>query len=229
MKDLRNNLYKFADEKYKKFHSSLCPNVNNIIGVRIPKLRMISKEIAKENPIEFLDTYRCEFYEEKMIYGLVIGYMKSSFQTKLKYLDKFVPMIDNWAICDCSCSTYKFTNKNLKEMWEYLQKYINSQNEFELRFVCIMLMDYYLTDEYIDKVFEVYNNIKLNKYYVKMAVAWGISVAFVKNEKKTREFLKNNRLDDFTYNKAIQKIIESNREDNKNKDEIRKKKRREMT
>ena len=226
MEDVRNKIYGLADEEYKKFHSGLCPNVNNIIGVRIPKLRELSKTISKENPIEFLNTYKCEYYEEKMIYGLVIGYMKEELKTRLKYLDKFVPIIDNWAICDCSCSTYKFTNKNLREMWDYLQKYINSQNEFEVRFLCIMLMDYYLVDEYFDNVLEIYNNIKLDKYYVKMGIAWGISFSFVKNEEKVTRFLENNQLDDFTHNKAIQKIIESHRVDKNTKDKLRKLKRK---
>lgn len=52
------------------------------------------------------------------------------------------------------------------------------------------------------------------------------SVAFVKYEEKTRRFLDNNDLDDFTYNKAIQKIIESNRVTEEVKAEMRKKKRR---
>ena len=159
MNNLREKLFELADEEYRKFHSGLCPNVNDIIGVRLPKLREVAKEVAKENPIQFLDEYKCEFYEEKMVYGLVIGYMKEDFETRLKYLDRFVPMIDNWAICDSCCSTYKFTNKNLKEMFEYIQKYIVSKNEFEVRFACIMLMDYYLVDEYIDTVFDIINGI----------------------------------------------------------------------
>ena len=95
MIDLREKLYELADEKYKKFQSSLCPNVDDIIGVRLPDLRELAKNIAKEEPIEFLNTYKCEFYEEKMIYGLVIGYMKSDFQKRLEYLEKFVPLIEH--------------------------------------------------------------------------------------------------------------------------------------
>ena len=222
MENLREYLYRAVDEKYREFHSSLCPNVNDILGVRIPKLREIAKTIAKDNPIEFLEKYVCEFYEEKMIYGLVIGYMKSDLETRIKYLNKFVPMIDNWAVCDCACSTYKFTQKNMEEMFEYIKKYVFSNKEFEVRFACIMLMDYFLIDEYIDEVFQIFNNIKLDKYYVEMAIAWAISEAFIKNEKKTREFLANNTLSVNTFNKALQKIIESNRVDDKTKDEMRK-------
>lgn len=222
MENLREYLYKAVDEKYREFQNSLCPNVNDILGVRIPKLREIAKIIAKDNPIEFLEKYVCEFYEEKMIYGLVIGYMKSDLETRIKYLNKFVPMIDNWAVCDCACSTYKFTQKNMEEMFEYIKKYVFSNKEFEVRFACIMLMDYFLIDEYIDEVFQIFNNIKLDKYYVEMAIAWAISEAFIKNEKKTREFLANNTLSVNTFNKALQKIIESNRVDDKTKDEMRK-------
>lgn len=222
MENLRGYLYKAVDEKYREFHSSLCPNVNDILGVRIPKLREMAKTIAKDNPIDFLEKYVCEFYEEKMIYGLVIGYMKADLKTRIKYLNKFVPMIDNWAVCDCACSTYKFTQKNRKEMFEYIKKYVFSNKEFEVRFACIMLMDYFLIDEYIDEVFQIFNNIKLDKYYVEMAIAWAISVAFIKSEKKTRDFLDSNSLSVSTFNKALQKIIESNRVDDKTKDEMRK-------
>lgn len=222
MENLREYLYEAVDEKYREFQNSLCPNVNNILGVRIPKLREMAKTIAKNNPIDFLEKYVCEFYEEKMIYGLVIGYMKADLETRIKYLNKFVPMIDNWAVCDCACSTYKFTQKNMEEMFEYIKKYVFSNKEFEVRFACIMLMDYFLIDEYIDEVFQIFNNIKLDKYYVEMAIAWAISEAFIKNEKKTREFLANNTLSVNTFNKALQKIIESNRVDDKTKDEMRK-------
>ena len=226
MENLREKLYNLSDEEYKEFQKSLCPNVNDIIGVRLPKLREIAKKIAKDNPIEFLDKYNPECYEERMIYGLVIGYMKADFNTRLRYLDKFVPIIDNWAVCDCTCSTLKFTEKNLENMWKYLQKYLESKNEFEVRFGVIMLMDYYIRDEYIDEVLEIYNNIVIDKYYVKMGIAWAISVIFVKYEERARRFLKNNKLDGFTFNKSLQKIIESNRVSKEVKDEMRAMKRK---
>ena len=206
--DLRKKLFELSDKKFKEFQKGLVPNSDDIIGVRTPQLRKIAKQISKEDYIEFLDKYKPEYYEEKLIYGLVIGYMKENLNIRIKYLDKFVPTIDNWAVCDGACNTYKFTNNNLKEMWEYVQKYVDSDKEFEVRFAVIMLMEYYLIDEYIDKFFEIYNNIKLDKYYVQMGIAWGISEAFVKYEEKTRKFLNKCSLDKFTFNKSLQKIIE---------------------
>lgn len=224
--NIRERLFKLQDEEYKKFHSSLCPNVDNIIGVQIPKLRTIAKEIAKESPEEFLNYTQTQYYEEKVLYGLVIGYMKADLKTRKYYLDKFVPIIDSWAVCDCCISSFKFVNKNKEEMWTYTQKYLKSNKEFELRFAVVLLMDYYLTEEYIDKVLEIYNNIKNDAYYVKMAVAWALSFCYIKFPEKTMKLFKNNQLDDFTYNKALQKIIESNRVSKEEKDQIRKMKRK---
>lgn len=226
MNNIREKLFELQDKKYKDFHSSLCPNINDIIGVRIPELRNIAKQIAKENPVEYLENVPKEYYEEKMLQGLVIGYMKSSLEEKQKYLDEFVPIIDNWAICDCCTSTYKFTNKYLTEMWNYIQKYLSSDKEFELRFAIVMLMDYYITDEYIDRVIKIYDNINNDAYYVKMAIAWALSVCYVKFPKKTMDFMQKNNLDDFTYNKALQKMIESYRVDENIKNELRKMKRK---
>ena len=45
MQDIIEELLQNVDETYREFHSGLCPNTDNIMGVRIPKLR----EIAKRN------------------------------------------------------------------------------------------------------------------------------------------------------------------------------------
>lgn len=226
MENIRNTLFELQDKAYQEFHSGLCPNVNDIIGVRIPELRKLAKKISKENPKEYLEKVPKEYYEEKMLQGFVIGYMKATLEERLTYLDKFVPVIDNWAICDCCASTFKFTNQYQKEMWKYIQKYLSSKKEFELRFAVIMLMDYYITEEYIDKVLEIYNNINNEGYYVKMGIAWALSVCYVKFQSKTMKLLQNNQLDDFTYNKALQKMIESDRIDNMSKRKLKEMKRR---
>lgn len=223
MDKILKQLFELQDKKYKEFHSSLCPNVDNIIGVRIPELRKLAKQIAKENPKEFIENpVKKQYYEEIMLEGFVIGYMKATLEEKLHYLDNFIPEIDNWAVCDCTASTLKFIDKYKKEVWEYLQKYINSKKEFEKRFAIIILMDYYLTDEYIDKVLEIYNKIDSDQYYVQMGIAWAISVCFVKYREKTRKILHNNNLSTFTHNKSIQKIIESTRVDKETKEELKK-------
>lgn len=226
--EIREQLIKLSDEKYREFHSSLCPNTNNIIGVRIPKLRNFAKELLKEiDWKEFLNNAWNDYYEEIMLQGMIIGLVskKGNIEEFIPYINEFVPKIDNWAICDTFCAGLKITENNLEYIWSYIQKYLSSDKEFEIRFAVVMLLDYYLKEEYIDDVLKILNNIKNNKYYVEMAIAWAISIAFVKFEKKTMEFLKKNSLSDFTYNKSIQKIIESYRVNEKNKEKLKKMKR----
>lgn len=224
--EIKEKLYELSDKKYKEFHSGLCPNTDNILGVRIPNLRKLAKEIAQGDLNEFYKNVDNKYYEEIMLQGMCIGYAKIGIEERISLLKEFVPKIDNWAVCDSCCSTYKFTNKNREKMWNFINTYLESKEEFELRFAIIMMMDYYIDDEYIDKVFEKIDKIDSEKYYVQMAKAWLLQVAFVKYEEKTLKYFKNNKLDRFTYNKALQKIIESYRVSEKTKDMIRNMKRK---
>ena len=207
MMNVRDELFKHQDISYKNFHSKLIPNVpaDEIIGVRVPVLRKIAKQALKENADVAL-----KYYEEKMLRGFMAGYRKCSIDEHLKELAEFIPLIDNWAVCDCSCSTFKFTEKNREEVWEFIQPYL-SGNEYDIRFAVVMIMDYYLTDEYIDRAIDILFSIKSDLYYVNMAVAWAVSVAYVKYENKILPLLESKTLPDWVHNKAIQKICESYR------------------
>lgn len=225
---IRKRIIELSDEKYKKFSSSLCPNNDNIIGVRVPILRKFAKELLKENDWKYyLENAWNEYYEEIMLQGMIIGIIskKENIDEVIKYIDEFIPKIDNWGVCDTFCAGLKVTEKNLEYMWNYIQKYIKSEKEFEIRFAIVMMLDYYLKDDYIDEVLKILDSIKSKEYYVQMAIAWTISIAFIKFEDKTMSYLNNNSLDDFTYNKSIQKIIESYRVNEKTKEKLKEMKR----
>lgn len=223
---IRKKLEELADEKYKKFHTNLCPKSNEILGVRVPILRNFAKEIVKEQNVEeYLNNAKDNSYEEILLQGMVLGLWKTNIENFSKYLEKFIPKINSWAVCDVSVAGFKITKNNMEYMWNIVQKYLKSDKEFELRFAIVMMLDFYITDEYIEKVLKILNNIKHNGYYVKMAVAWTIQVAFVKFPNETMNLLKDNQIDDWTYNKALQKIIESYRVDEKTKEIIKNMKR----
>ena len=222
---IKEELFSMQDIKYKEFHSKLCPGTNNIIGIRVPLLKKYAKKLAKEDGKDFLDNPGNEYYEEILLQGLLIGTLKMSIEERLKYLEKFIPKIDNWAICDITCSSLKFIKQNKEIMWNFIQKYLKSDKEFEVRFAVIILLDYFIEEQYIDKIFKILDNIKQQDYYVKMAIAWLIQVAYIKQNKKTIEYLDNNKLDNWTYNKALQKIIESNRVNKLEKEKIKSRKR----
>lgn len=221
---IKEELYNLRDKKYQEFHSSLCPGTNNIIGVRVPILRGYAKDLAKQYKIEeLLKEIDNEYYEEIMLKGMLIGLEKTDIKVLQKHIEEFVPQIDNWAVCDVFCGGLKATKKHKEEMWEFIQKYLKSDKEFEIRFGVVMILSYYIDEEHLDKNFEIFNMITSNKYYVQMAVAWAISICLIKFYDKTVEYLKlTAKLDDFTYNKALQKGIESYRISDEQKQELRK-------
>ncbi len=210
-KDLKN----LADKKYKEFHSNLCPGDNktkNMMGIRVPVLRNYAKELSKECSIDtLLNELDDEYYEEIMLQGMLIGFLKGDIGDIQQRIENFVPKIDNWAICDTFCAGLKITNKHKKEMWDFIQKYLKSTKEFEIRFAVVMILNYYIEEEYIEKIFKIFDSITSNEYYVQMAVAWAIAELLIKFYDDTLEYLKRADLDKFTYNKALQKAIESYR------------------
>ena len=222
--NIKEDIIKLVDYRYKEFHSKLCPGINNILGVRVSVLRNYAKEIRKDSSLEkLLKIIDDEYYEEIMLQGMLIGLEKDiSFEKLEEYIKLFVPKINNWAICDNFCAGLKITKKYKKEMWNFIQKYLKSDKEFEIRFAVVMILDYYIDEEYLKEDFKIFDDIKHEGYYVKMAVAWAISVCLIKYYEDTIEYLKTSKIDNWTYNKAIQKAIESYRISDKKKQELRK-------
>ena len=219
---VRNSLFQMQDLKYKEFHSNLCPNVDDIIGVRVPVLREYAKELYKNNKLSEIKIGN-KYYEELVIQGMIIGFQtKEPIEEVIKQIKEFVPKINSWAVCDVFCAGLKITKKYPKEIFNLIQGYLKSEKEYELRFAIVMLLDYYINDEYIDKVLQILNNVKSDKYYVQMANAWAISICLIKYYEKTILFLEKCKLDKFTYNRAIQKAIESYRIQDNKKQELRK-------
>lgn len=220
--EIRQELIKLADDKYRSFHSNLCPGVENILGVRLPLLRKLAKSLSKEEDYyNYLNNGDTKYYEEIMIEGLIIGYLKTDNENRFNYIKNFIPKIDNWAICDSFCNNLKFTKENMNEVWNFILPYTSSENEFDIRFAIVMMLNFYIIEDYIDDGLNTLNKINHDGYYVKMAVAWAVSYAYIDFPQKTLAFLKNNNLDNFTYNKSLQKIIESTRVSKEDKDLMR--------
>ncbi len=229
--EIQKQLLELADSDYKEFHSKLCPGIDNIIGVRVPKLRKYAKEISKKHDIGILlENIGNDYYEEIMLQGMLIGIANDDFEITNKRIKKFVPKIDNWAICDIFSSGLKITKSHKNEMWQLIQKYLESKKEFEIRFAIVMILDYYIEEEYLEKDFEIFDficskNYIKDYYYVKMAVAWAVSICIIKFYDETIKYLKKSKLDKFTYNKSLQKAIESYRINKEQKEYLKKLKR----
>lgn len=224
--NIRKHLEKNAEQEYQKFSASLIPNINNVLGVRIPTLRKLSKELIKNNNLEkFLKNSNFKYMEEYALKGILIGLLKLPINDVLVQVKSFVPDINNWLVCDTFCNSLKITKDYLEDVWEFIQPYFSSKNEYEIRFAYVMLLNYYLIDDFIDKIFMIVDEFKDDRYYAKMAVAWLLSICYVKYPQKTEKYLKNSKLDDWTFNKSIQKICESLKVDKKTKESLKKLKR----
>ncbi len=211
MTDVRAELERLADEKYRSFHSRLLPGTENILGVRVPDLWKLARKLVKEERDGYLRRASDETYEEIMLQGMVISLIKESFEEKLSRLPAYMKKIDNWAQCDVVCSRLRMCEKNREATLGFLKPYLESEKEFEVRFAVVLLMNYLTDEDYIDETLSLLESVKHPGYYVKMGVAWTVSVCFVKFPEKTMDCLKRGNFDRDTYGKALQKIVESNR------------------
>lgn len=221
-----NKLNELRDIKYRDFSSSLNPTALPMIGVRIPELRKIAKDIVNENPKYFLDNNPMSCFELVSLHAMVIGYMKEDIDIVLKYLETFIPMINDWSVNDTLCQTFKIAKKHQEKVWNFLSNYFNSNSEFELRVVVVMMLCHFINDKYVNLVIDFIDQTKNNGYYYKMGCAWCLQVIMVKYPQICLDYLYNNNLDDWIFNKAIQKMIESYRVSDDMKEVIRKLKRK---
>lgn len=225
--NIREIILEMSDEKYRNFQKKLLPDTENFIGVRLPDLRRLAKRIAKKDAEQYLEVSLDkkaseELFEEIMLQGMVIGYMKGNISDIFSYAEKFLPKIGNWSVCDSFCSGFKHALVYPEKTWEWLKGFFVSKEEFTLRFAVVMLLNYYVDDEHIEKLFPIFDTVRHEGYYVKMAVAWAVSICYIQYPELCMDYLKKNNLDIFTYRKALQKITESRCVTAEEKKEIKK-------
>lgn len=203
-------LYSIKDEDYLKFNSKIVQTNYEMIGIRVPILRNIAKKIKTTNIKEFLEISSPKTFEEIFINGIVISYEKD-YKAFIKYFKDYLKYIDNWAICDMVISSCKIIKKNKEHFETIIKDLLNSKNEYDVRVGVVILMDYYIEKEKLQDLFDYLDDIKHEGYYVHMAIAWMVSILYIKFPKETEIYLQNNKLKKETHNKAIQKIRESTR------------------
>jgi len=182
-------------------------------GISIPELKKFAKRISKENYKEFLDNNKNETFELRLLHAFVLGFAKDEVNVLINYFDKFIPFVDDWAVNDSLCQSFKITKKYPEIIWNYLMQYKDSKKEFESRIVSVMLLSHFLNDNYIDKVMRVLDKLNTDDYYSQMGVAWAIATIMGKYPDKCLKYLQSKtcHLDKTTYNKSLQKIKESYR------------------
>ena len=213
-------LVSLEDKKYREFHRSIVGHTNlKLIGIRVPKLRSIAREISKGNVDEFLKRIGNTYYEEVMIYGFVLANSEEEYIDR--YLMDYIKKVDNWAICDSFVSSLKIINKKMGKYWMYFTSLIDLNSEFQTRTSIVVFMNYYLCDNYIDRVLNIVSNIRTDYYYINMSISWLLSVAIINYQDKVIDILKSKKLSKFVQNKTISKIQDSYRVSKEIKDLVK--------
>ncbi|WP_418409549.1 DNA alkylation repair protein [Alistipes sp.] len=221
---LRDQLLELCEPKYMKFTSALMPGVENVLGIRLPLLRKIAREIAAGDWRAYLAQAGDFYFEERMLQGMVISYARCDPAEKLEHVTRFIPKIDNWAVCDCFCWRLKAAER--QPMWEFIRPRFRSEAEYEVRFAVVMALGNFVDQAHIEDLLQLLDGIRHEAYYARMGVAWAVSVCYIKFPERTHAWLESCSLDDWTFNKSLQKIVESYRVSDAAKQEIRAMKRR---
>lgn len=222
MNELQQHLFGMRDAAYAAFIAKLTPGFppSHFIGVRVPLLRTIARSFAKEEAASqsFLSHLPHSYYEEDMLHGMLISLVKD-YDRCLDLIDRFLPYVDNWAVCDTLSP--KVFAKHKAQLLENILRWSSSSHTYTCRFGLRMLMTHFLDDSFSADFLEIPAAIRSEEYYVKMMVAWFFATALAKQWEATLPYLENRQLDPWTHRKTIQKAIESYRIPPERKDYLR--------
>ncbi len=222
---IQQQLFALSDEEYKAFQCKLMPTVDpdTVIGVRMPALRKLAKAYAKEpDAAAFCQSLPHRYYEENNLHGLLLCEWRD-YDATVDGLNAFLPHVDNWATCDL-LRPKAFASRP-PELLSQLRCWMASPHTYTARFGIEMLMILYLDEAFSPDYAAWVAAITHEDYYVRMMVAWYFATALAKHYEAVRPFIREQRLDAWTHNKAIQKAIESYRITPEQKAELRKYKR----
>ena len=211
MNTIRDELFKLQDKQYRDFQAKLIPSVDldNIIGVRTPKIRDYAKSLIKSNQyLPFLEYLPHKYFDENQLHAFIISELKDYDQCIL-YINKFLPYVDNWATCDQMAP--KVFKKHHDKLLKQIKTWIKSTDTYTIRFGIGMLMQHYLDGDFKPEYLKLVAEIRSSEYYVNMMIAWYFATALAKQYDFAIQFIENKKLDPWTHNRVIQKAIESYR------------------
>ncbi len=228
-------LFQLQDLDYRDFQSNLVPNISkeNMIGVRTPALRNLAKEIfkstsfskkeegelfTKEESDGFLNQLPHGYFEENLLHFFVISMIKD-FDTCIQEVERFLPYVDCWPVCDQSSP--KIFKKNREKLLPFVKKWISSEHVYTARYGIRILMNEYLDEDFKPEYLELVSAKSDDDYYLKMMVAWYFATALAKQYQASLPVIENRRLETWTHNKAIQKALESFRVSDEHKEYLR--------
>lgn len=202
-----DDLKSASDAKYKSFNDKIAMTKLQTLGVRVPDIKRVAKSVPKEEIENYLAECKFDFYEDTLVYGLLLA--RFDFATLWRRKDEYLSRCDSWGLIDCFVPSIKVGRLEKEDFYRKIMSEIAEKSDFFLRFDIVALLDFFVGGEHNSEILRTVEKLDGRGYYNDMAIAWLVSVAFVKSREETLEFLKNNSLGGFTHNKAISKINDS--------------------
>ena len=198
-------LKSLIDEKNILFTKKLVDTKYEVLGIKIPILKSIAKEIVKGNYLSFLNLCQFNYFEEVFIYGFVISYSKDK-DVFNKYIYNYIDLVDNWSLCDSFSMSLKHINN-----FNFFKNLIHSNKQYYIRVGIVSILGNYVKDDYIDEIFNIIDSVDNSTYYIDMALSWLMAECFIKFRDKTLKYIKTAKVNNFVFNKFISKCCDSYR------------------
>ena len=211
MTEIQKKLFELQDKGYQAGSIKLNPTVdpNTIIGVRIPALRKLAKELKDtREATEFIGTLPHEYFEEYQLHSFIIGYIRD-FDNGLREIERLLPYLNSWALTDSM--RIKAFDREPERLLPHIDRWLRSALPYTVRYGILCLMNYFLDARFDPSYIEQVAAVQSKEYYVRMMQAWYFATALAKQYEATVPCIEKNKLEMWTHNKAIQKAIESYR------------------
>jgi len=208
---LQEKLLSLKDDKNALFVAKLIPNIDpkTILWTKIPVLRNLAKEFKNSPEKEkFLKIIPHKFFEENLLHVIFLESEKD-FDKAVLELEKFLPFIDNWSVCDTSSP--KIFKKYPNETLQKIKIWIKSEKVYTIRYAIWLLLSNFLDENFSADLLELVAKVKNDDYYVQMMQAWFFATALAKQYDATISLLESKKLEPFVQNKTVQKSRESQR------------------
>lgn len=218
--DFISFLNSISEDKYRDFSKRITYTNKEILGIRLPILRNIAKNIKKNDYKTFLKMDSRNIFEIDMIKVYIIGSIKELDEYMI-YFDDLINTIDNWALCDTFIASSKLIKNNKEYFFNISSKLIKTNDEFKNRVGLVILLNYFIDECYLPKICELLKDYNTSEYYAEMAYAWLVSYMYISDSKLTIEFMNNSKMSENIKKMAIRKIKDSYKVSKIDKDNLK--------
>ena len=221
MTEIQKRLFALQDKGYREGSIKLNPSVDpdTIIGIRIPALRALAKELkGTDAAAAFIAALPHQYFEEYSLHTFLIGYIKD-FDEAIAQTERLLPWLNSWALTDSM--RIKAFDKDPARLLPTIDKWLGSGDTYTIRYGILCLMNFFLDARFDPCYLKKVAAVRSDEYYVNMMIAWYFATALAKQYEAALPYIENRRLDQWTHNKAIQKAIESYRVTDEHKTYLR--------